>query len=189
MIKVCQQSDIDNEPLQTVLNHLNLDVSSRTLRRQFKRQNLLITRCMCQTSSVISATNLGLRVAYGTEHRGKTVRDFWQCVYFTDEVHFNSVDLYDRRPMEWRRAGQKPTAYMKKKKPFNVTFHVTTGISYNGKGWFTFYNDPVDQPKIKKPQKPRKWKSESEEEYEQRVQQHNAAHTHFRLNRGYAAKM
>ena len=62
---------------------------------------------MTQVSFVRSPTNKARRVAYGEEHRGKSIRDFWQRIYYTEKAHFNSVDLFDSRPMEWRRSGEE----------------------------------------------------------------------------------
>ena len=35
----------------------------------------------------VSAKNKKERVAYSTEHIGKTIEDFWSCITFTGEAH------------------------------------------------------------------------------------------------------
>ena len=125
---------------------MDIGVSTSTIRRQLQQKDPPIQRYMTQVSSAISPTNKARRVAYGGEHRGKPIRDFWHRIYFTDEAYFDSVDLFDSRPMKWRHSGEE-ASILEEQTPENVTFHEAGAISYNGRGFFTFYNDQTDQPK------------------------------------------
>jgi hypothetical protein len=42
----------------------------------------------------ISDTNRTLRIRYGEEHKGKTVHDFWQFHFFTDEAHIDLSSMH-----------------------------------------------------------------------------------------------
>ena len=99
------QHDLHLESLATVSRELDLGVSERTIRRQLKQQDPSISRLLSQKSSFISNKNQADRIAYGVENKGKAITGFWQRVYFTDKVHFNSLDLFDTRSMEWRQKG------------------------------------------------------------------------------------
>ena len=41
----------------------------------------------------ILTKNRKLRTSYGEEHKDKTVHDFWQFVFFTDEAHVDPSSL------------------------------------------------------------------------------------------------
>ena len=41
----------------------------------------------------ISTKNRKLQTSYSEEHKDKTVHDFWQFVFFTDEAHVNPSSL------------------------------------------------------------------------------------------------
>ena len=44
---------------------------------------------MAYVKKKISAINKDLQVKYGREHQDKSIEDFWQFIYFTDEAHID----------------------------------------------------------------------------------------------------
>jgi hypothetical protein len=157
----------------------DLPIAPFTLRRNFSTR-INHRRYRKPRSKTISSKNKVLRVRYGHTHHKKTIRGFWQYVYFTDEAHFNSVDLsnkpeYELRPPdgEIRRERVQETHHSQ----FDVTLHVSAGISYNSKGVFQFYNDPKDPsvPEPYKRRKPRKGRYQTNESYAQEVAEWEAS--------------
>jgi transposase len=123
----------------------------------------------------ISKANKAQRLQYSRNHKGKTLRGFWQWVYFTDEAHFNTRDLAARDTYDLRLPSCQDRLERLQEAPpsLNVTIHVSAGISYDHKGAFLFYNDP-DEPGPKeyvyKPRKPRKYEYQSDKSFEQELQ-------------------
>lgn len=162
-----------NDPRHSLpydLQAQDLPVTAKTLQQNFsKRRNA--RRYKKPTTKVISLANKKLRITYGREHQGKTITGFWRYVYFTDECHFNSLELSDgqeyelREPNSLDRLGNLQETY---KARLNVTVHVAAGISYDGKGVFEFYNDPAE-PNINgvyRPRRPRKSSVETKEQHQ-----------------------
>lgn len=121
----------------------------------------------------ITAKNRAERVRYGKNHQNRTITGFWKYIYFTDEAHFNSLDLatvqeYDLHVPD---GNIRLSRLQEKSSGLNVTVHVAAGISYDYKGPLIFYNDPLDPgaPKPYKPIKPRRGKFETLEHWQKEV--------------------
>ncbi|KAF1812429.1 hypothetical protein P152DRAFT_458805 [Eremomyces bilateralis CBS 781.70] len=145
-----------------------LGVAAKTLQRNLSKR-LNARRYKKPKGKAISDVNKGVRTAYGEEHRGKTIIEWWQWVYFTDEVHFNSKELADKQEYELRVPGQSQRLKSIQEvqgAPLDVTVHVTAGISYNQKGIFEFYSDPAEPAAkgVYRPRKPRKSSVQTPEE-------------------------
>ncbi len=179
--KICA-SNLDrlidlNDPIHTAppeaqIEQLGLNCTTRTLRSNLRNRKDA-GRFKKAPVPPLSEKNRNLRIQYGQEHRTKTIRDWWQYVYFTDEAHFNSVDLAYQTQYETRQRGStgckrlQPTP----KVPFNVTLHVAAGVSYNHKGAFIFYHDPKEPTeKVYKPRRPRKSSVETQHEHLEAIQ-------------------
>ena len=135
----------------------------------------------------ISNKNKKARIEYGKANgrsTGKTITSFWQYVYFTDEVHFNSKDLANKQGYELRRFGHPkdrlPPQEIDQSK-LDITLHVAAGISYNHKGTLLFYNDPADQPAPRLPRKPRRSKYDTDEIWNTRIREYEAEQPHVEI--------
>ena len=77
----------------------------------------------------ISPENQEARLAYGREHKDKTVEDFWQYVHWTDEAHIDP----SAEPRQWilREEGTRlsPDNIQEMKELKGVKFH-HCGISF-----------------------------------------------------------
>jgi hypothetical protein len=162
-----QNDPIHSAPPETQIKELGLNCTTRTLRANLRdRRNA--SRFKQKSIAPISDKNRDLRIQYGQDHQNKTVRDWWQYVYFTDEAHFNSVDLSYKSQYETRQQGSQPLRRIQpnQKAPLNLTLHVAAGISYNHKGVFTFYKDPYEpSEKLYKPRRPRKSSVETKQQH------------------------
>lgn len=108
---------------------------------------------------------------YGLEHQGKSVEDFWQFIFFTDEAHIdpssNSVGYilreegtrYDSVNIQER--GEKT----------GVKLHIAGWCNWHSKCTsLEFYNDEeqyIEKPK--RPRKPQKRKKETPEQFSHRL--------------------
>jgi hypothetical protein len=154
------------------LKNLNLPCAPRTL-----QANLSSRRGARHYQKIwskeISKASKAQHVLYGERHKKETLTGFWQYVYFTDEVHFNSAEHQNKAQYKLRQPGQERSKRIQEFKTsgLNVTVHVAAGISYNYKGPLIFYKDPKEpgrQPY--KPRQPRKSLVQTNAEYQQQVQ-------------------
>ena len=152
----------------------NLNIKPKTLQRNFtKRFNA--KRMKKPRSKAIRSPNKNQRIQYGENHKNKQITRFWQWVYFTDEVHFNSAELSISKEYELRQLGSGAQSERleriqeESESLLKVVLHVAGGISYNHKGPLQFYKDPSEPSELKvaRRTKPRKSKYETQEHFEQ----------------------
>jgi hypothetical protein len=158
---------IHEAPPEVQIDNLNLGVTTRTLRANL-RDRKDAGRYKKAPVPPLSEQNRNRRIQYGRDHQEKTITNWWQYVYFTDEVHFNSVDLAYQTQWETRQRGAARSRRLQPtpKVPFNVTLHVAAGVTYNHKGAFIFYNDEHEPDiKVYKPTRPRKSSVETKEQH------------------------
>jgi hypothetical protein len=68
----------------------NLPVKKRQLQTIFKQSSNGGQRYkQAYVKKLLSRKNRGERVHYGAAHQHKTIHDFWQFIYFTDEAHLD----------------------------------------------------------------------------------------------------
>jgi hypothetical protein len=157
------------------------DCHPRTLRRRGAEINA--RRHRKGKTKPISNKNKAIRKRWAEEHKEKTIRAFWQYVYFTDEVHLFSKELSHKTQFAFRTDGVEERLedlVEEEQGDLDVVVHVAGGINYNGKGVFLTYNDPAEPAiaKPRKPSKPRKSMYESSEQFEERLKQFEASQPH-----------
>jgi hypothetical protein len=87
----------------TIIEHRDLPIKPKTLQQNLATR-LGAYRLRRPKSSDISDKNKKEREDYSRQNNG-SVNERWAYVYFTDEVHFNSVDLGYQRAFEIRISG------------------------------------------------------------------------------------
>ena len=177
-----ENNPLNTKPYATQIKELRIPLTTRSLRRNFSKR-FGARRYKKPYTKEISQKNRVERIQYGEEHQDKTISDFWQWIFFTDEAHFNSKDLATKVEYSLRRPSAKlRLSRLKevKESGLNITLHVAAGISYNSKGYLIFYNDPEDPGDIRqrKPPKPRKSSVETEVEYRKKVEDWQASLPH-----------
>ena len=168
-----RENPAHNLGYQKQVETLDLPVSAYTLRRNLSKRKSA-KRYKKPRTKAISPTNKKLRVQYGRDHENKSVRKFWQYVFFTDEKHFRSRELSTRQEYELRQLGseQRLEALQEENEAgLDVVLHVAAGISYHGRGDLIFYKDPVEPELVRAYNKarPRKSKVETAEDYDLKV--------------------
>jgi hypothetical protein len=169
IIKLTNQQDpIHEEPYEIQAQTLPSQPSARTLQSHAAR--LGARRFKKRYTTEISARNKSIRIQYGKTHENETLTGFWQRVWFTDEIHLQSVKLQNEAEYELRFAGQETTLKETKTSGLDVTVHCAAGITYNRKGKLIFYKDPEEpSQKSLKPRKPRKTMYQSDDQYQEVV--------------------
>ena len=97
-----ENNPLNTKPYATQIKELRIPLTTRSLRRNFSKR-FGARRYKKPYTKEISQKNRIERVQYGQEHRFKTISDFWQWIYFTDEAHFNSRDLATKAEYSLRR--------------------------------------------------------------------------------------
>ena len=109
-------------------------------------------------------------MAYGKRHRGKSVNDLWQFVYFTDEFHFDPSSQPARRILRERGTRYDTENLYERGKKSKVSLHVAGWINWHEKcESLEFYKDETPEAQPPRPRKPVKSKFESETEFLQRL--------------------
>ena len=165
---------------EAIVADFNIPIQPRTLQAEFKKC-YKAQRFKKPRSKPISIKNKKLRVRYGWEHKNKKITSFWRLVYFTDEAHFNSLELSNKQEYELRIPGVTPPNIQEcDQNRLNVTLHVAAGTSYNHKGVFEFYNDPAepDLDQESKPRPPKQSIYETEGQFQERLTKWREEHTH-----------
>src|SRR5215212_9708124 len=88
-----KQNPIRNLGWESQIEYHHLPVSKRTLQTNLYKRTKKARRYKKARVRRISVKNKRERVAYGQEHRGKTVENFWQFVHFSDEAHIDPQKL------------------------------------------------------------------------------------------------
>ena len=129
---------------------------------------------------VLSRQNLKNRYEYGLQYCDKTIEDFWQYIFFTDEAHIDPSSM--GQGMILRERGTRTDSENIQQRPprTGVKLHIAGWINWNAKcKKLLFYNDENDYTmKPKRPPKPRKTMYESEEEYAHRLREWEASIGH-----------
>ena len=114
------------------------------------------------------------RVEYGGENRPRDFWSFWQYISFSDEAHYDP----DKQPKQrvLREIGTRIDADNMQIRPelSGVRVHFSASCSWHYKSDLTFYNNKQDPPAVKPvlPPKPRRRpKTETPEQYEQRLEE------------------
>ena len=73
-----QQNPVRDQPWSVQVEHFQLDVGVRTLRKAFNNRSLRASRFKKIRVRTLSEKNKKLRMQYGHDHQHHTVRNFWR---------------------------------------------------------------------------------------------------------------
>ena len=114
-----------------------------------------------------------MRVKYGEEHQHKTVDDFWQYVFFTDEAHIDPSSTSQGCILREQGTRYDTANIQERGEKIGVKLHIAAWINWHEKvDKLEFYNNEeehVERPR--RPAKPRTRKHESEEEFQNRLRE------------------
>jgi hypothetical protein len=168
--KVTNQEDpLHEEPYSEQAKTLDGRPSARTLQHHATQAGA--RRFKKRYTTEISKKNKPIRVEYGEKHEKATLTGFWSWIWFTDEVHLQSIKLQNEAEYELRFPGQQASLKETKTSGLDVTIHCAAGVSYNYKGPLIFYKDPKEPTeKTYKPRKPRKTMYQTQQQHEEEVE-------------------
>jgi hypothetical protein len=174
-----ERNPIREYPYEAMIKHFNLRITTaRSLRMNLiKRRGAQLF--IKERIKPITKANKQERMAYANRMKNRPVYGFWDCIEFSDEAHFNPLEVRKQRVLRKRGSDKRYTAenLQPRDKP-NIsrskdlyTLHFSGSCSYAGVGKLVFYHDKSEDPPPppKPPGKPRKRQIETEEEFQQRL--------------------
>lgn len=128
----------------------------------------------------ISKANLRIRTEYSQLHTSKSIKDFWQYIFFTDEAHIDPSSYAQGNILREEGHRLDPENIQQRPQKIGVKLYIAAWINWYGKAdKLEFYNDESDSIiKPQRPLKPRKTMYESAEEYQGRILEWEAFLSH-----------
>ena len=88
------RNPVRDQLYEAQIEYHNLPVKRRQLQKKLKEHTKGGQRYkQAYITKEISAKNRTLRTKYGKEHKDKTIHDFWQFLFFTDEAHIDPSSM------------------------------------------------------------------------------------------------
>jgi hypothetical protein len=177
--EICQilispsRNPVRNQAYEAQIEYHNIKVQPRQLRRMLQRYTNQARRYKCAyIQKKISLANRQKRYKYGQDHQGKTIDNFWQYVFFSDEAHIDPSSSIQGRVLREQGTRYNSSNIQERGEKKGVALHIAAWVNWHGKAEkLEFYHDEEDSIiKPKRPPKPRKSKYQSEEEYQARLE-------------------
>ena len=175
------RNPVRDQLYEVQIKHHNLKVGKRQLQLKLKEHTNGGQRFkQAYIQKVISRKNRGLRTKHGEEHAGKTIHNFWQFVFFTDEAHIDPSSQSQGNILRERGTRYDTENIQERVEKKGVRLHIAAWINWHSKAEkLIFYHDEEDRvEKPKRLPKPRKRKYESKEEFQDRIKEWEALLPH-----------
>lgn len=176
------QNPVRKQPLDTQIAFHGIQVKTRQLQRKLKEHTKGGGRYLCAfVKKTFSKKNRKNRTLYGENHLYDPLFGFFDHIVYTDEAHVDPTSQTQGRVLREQGTRDNPENIEERPPLKGVRFHIAAWISWWGKApKLKFYNDEEDKiehpPYSSKPR--RRPKTETEEEYNRRVQEWEAGKPH-----------
>ena len=180
---VSTRNPVRDQLLEHQIQYHDLPLKKRALITQIKENTKNGRRYkMAYVRKRLSKTNKDKRLAYGQEHKRKTVKDYWHLYHFTDETHIDPSLMKTGWILREEGTRLNPDNIQEKPKKGGVQLHIAGWVNWYKKcDKLEFYHDEEDKTvQPKRPRKPVKRKKESEEEFGARIKEWEATKPHER---------
>ena len=183
-----EKNPVRGECLKVQIEYFNLRISARQLQR---RLDVLTNGARMYKAAYykdeLSEQTKQARQDYGNKHDGKTVENFWQWVYFTDEFHFDPTAQKEPYLLRERGTRYNLENVVPREPKQGVVLHAAGWVNWHSKceELIFWYDEKVEEAVDKvqheveeviqqergpRPKKPRRRPTtESPEEYEGRL--------------------
>ena len=114
----------------------NLDIKPRQLQRRLKACTNKDQRYkQAYIQKVLSKANRKERLEYGQKHKDKSIDDFWQYIFFTDEAHIDPSSM--RQGYILQEQGRRYDTENIQERPelLGVRLHVTARTTYYNRSY------------------------------------------------------
>jgi hypothetical protein len=172
---------VRDQRYEVQIQHHNLDISVRQLQRRLKQTTNRGQRYkQAYIQKKISPKNRALRTKYGQDHQDKTINNFWQFVYFTDEAHIDPTSVTQGYILREQGTRYKTENIQERPEKTGIQLHIAAWINWHHKAEkLEFYHDENNTTlKPRRPRKPQQTMYESKEDFSQRLLQWEATQSH-----------
>lgn len=108
---------------------------------------------MAYVKKKISTPNRRKRTIYGQDNQYKTIRGFWQYIFFTDEMHLDPLSTAQGSILREEGTRTDPDNIQERGEKTGVKLHCAAWVTWHSKApKLEFYNDENNY--ILKPKKP-----------------------------------
>lgn len=124
----------------------------------------------------ISHQNKRKRVQYGEEHQYKTIHDFWQYIFFSDEAHLDPSSQAQGCILREQGTRLDAENIQERGEKTGVKLHIFGWVNWWSKSKLYFYHDEeehIERPP--RPPKPRTRKYESSDDFQARLREWEAS--------------
>ena len=168
------RNPVRDQLYEAQIEYHHLPIKARQLKTRLKQATKGGRRFkMASVKKQISSKNKDLRVKYGQEHKDKSVDDFWQYVYYTDEAHIDPSSAAQGWILREEGHRTDPENIQERPEKTGMKLHVAAWFNWHEKAEkLEFYNDEeehVERPK--RPAKPRSRKYETTEGFQVRLRE------------------
>jgi hypothetical protein len=175
------KNKVRDQPYEAQIEFHHLPIKKRALQKGLKKHTnggQMFKHAFVRKT--LSAKNRRERTRYGQEHIGKTVDDFWQYIFFTDEAHIDPSSTAQGYILRERGTRYDTQNIQQRGEKTGVVLHVAAWCNWYKKAEkLEFYNDENDCiQRPKRPPKPRKTMYESTEEFQRRLEEWDASLPH-----------
>lgn len=175
------RNPVRDQLYEAQIKYHKLNIKPRQLQRRLKACTNKGQRYkQAYIQKVLSVANKRKRLEYCQEHKDKSIDDFWQYVFFTDEAHIDPSSI--RQGHILREQGHRYDTENIQQRPelLGVRIHCAAWCNWHQKAKrLEFYNDENDYiQRPKRPPKPRKTMYESQADYDMRILEWQATLSH-----------
>jgi hypothetical protein len=121
---------------------------------------------------VLSKKNRTTRVTYGEEHQDKSIHDYWQYLFFTDEAHIDPSSCGASWILREEGTREDTENIQERPEKEGVKLHIAAWVNWNMKcEKLLFYHDEeehTEQP-LRPPKPRRRPRTETQEQWEARL--------------------
>jgi hypothetical protein len=175
------RNPVRDQLYEAQIEYHNRPVKRRQLQKKLKEHTKGGQRYkQAYITKEISAKNRTLRTKYGKEHKDKTIHDFWQFLFFTDEAHIDPSSMAQGCILREQGHRYDTENIQERGEKTGVKLHIAAWVNWHEKAdKLEFYNDEeehIERPR--RPPKPRTRKYESDEEFQARMREWEALLPH-----------
>jgi len=168
------RNPVRDQLYEAQIEYHNLPVKRRQLQKKLKEHTKGGQRYkQAYVRKEISAKNRTLRTKYGEEHKDKSIHDFWQFLFFTDEAHIDPSSMAQGCILREQGHRYDTENIQERGEKTGVKLHIAAWINWHEKAdKLEFYNNEeehIERPR--RPLKPRTRKYESNEEFQARIRE------------------
>lgn len=175
------KNPVRDQMLEAQIEHHKLGVSRRSLTSRLKACTKRARRFkQAYVKKEISGPNRKKREDYGWEHKDKTIHEFWQYIYFTDEAHIDPSSQAQGYILREEGTRTDTENIQERGEKTGVKLHIAAWVNWHEKAEkLEFYNDEEEYTRRpQRPAKPRTRKYEPEEEFQARIREWEALLPH-----------